>query len=360
MSEKEQILQPLNKNFKEPKIRFSSFKNDWFLLRIKDILNVKNGKDQKEVEDPNGIYNIYGTGGVIGKTNSFLYDKESVGIGRKGTIDRPFYFSKPFWTVDTLFWSEIKKGYYPKFIYYLFQTINWHKLNQSTGVPSLTSHVIEMQKVYVPLLDEQIKLTNFLDTLDKKIEILEKKISTLKKYKKGLIIYLLTNGIKTEKFVDYIEYISKTSFASGDGKEKGKYPFYINSTDGNYKFTDSYTHEGKHLIVNTGGQAFIQISEEKFSAMADNLIIKIRKNLYGVYYYLKGIESRINYIGFQGTGIRHLDQNWLKRQYVILPPISDKKIEALEENTNNYIKILEIKLKKLHLIKMQLMKDLFI
>ena len=55
------------------------------------------------------------------------------------------------------FWSEIKKGYYPKFIYHLFQTINWHKLNQSTGVPSLTSHVIEMQKVYVPLLEEQIK-----------------------------------------------------------------------------------------------------------------------------------------------------------------------------------------------------------
>lgn len=171
---------------------------------------------------------------------------------------------------------------------------------------------------------------------------------------------MLSNGIKAEKFANYIEYISKTSFASGDGKEKGKYPFYINSTDGNYKFTDSYTHEGKHLIVNTGGQAFIQISEEKFSAMADNLIIKIRKNLYGVYFYLKGIESRINYIGFQGTGIRHLDQNWLKRQYVILPPISDKKIEALEANTNNYIKILEIKLKKLHLIKMQLMKDLFI
>ena len=192
------------------------------------------------------------------------------------------------------------------------------------------------------------------------MNIIKRKIDILKKYKKGLINYLLLNGIKAEKFANYIEYISKTSFSSGDGKENGKYPFYINSSDGNYKFTDSYSHEGKHLIVNTGGQAFIQISEEKFSAMADNLIIKIRKNLYGVYFYLKGIESKINYVGFQGTGIRHLDQNWLKRQYVILPPMSDKKLEALEENTSNYIKILEIKLKKLHLIKMQLMKDLFI
>jgi len=215
-------------------------------------------------------------------------------------------------------------------------------------------------EVFIPSRKEQEKITKFLLLLYKKIELLECKISILKKYKKGLIIYLLSNGIKTEKFANYIEYISKTSFPSSDGKEKGKYPFYINSTDGNHKFTDFYSHEGKYLIVNTGGQAFIQISEEKFSAMADNLIIKIRKNLYGVYYYLKGIESRINYIGFQGTGIRHLDQNWLKRQYVILPSISDKKIEALEENINNYIKVLEIKLKKLHLIKMQLMKDLFI
>ena len=94
--------------------------------------------------------------------------------------------------------------------------------------------------------------------------------------------------------------------------------------------------------------------------MADNLIIKVHKNLYGVYYYLKGNEARINYVGFQGTGIKHLDQNWLKRQYVILPFISEEKIEALENSINSIIKLLEDKLKKLHQLKMQLMKDLFI
>ena len=292
--------------------------------------------------------------------DEFAYNPARINIGSIGLFKDKIGIVSSLYVV-----FKITKDIMPEYLLILMKTKKFNKkilARQEGGVRSYFFYEnFSKVKIYIPpKLDEQRKIVNFLDLINLKINLIEAKIDTLKKYKKGLIIYLLSNGIKTEKFANYIEYISKTSFASSDGKEKGNYPFYINSTDGNYKFTDSYTHEGKHLIVNTGGQAFIQISEEKFSAMADNLIIKIRNNLYGVYYYLKRIETRINYIGFQGTGIRHLDQNWLKRQYVILPPISDKKIESLEENTNNYIKILEIKLKKLHLIKMQLMKDLFI
>ena len=146
-----------------------------------------NGKDQKAIENSNGKYNIYGTGGIIGKTDYYLYDKESIGIGRKGTIDKPFYFDKPFWTVDTLFWSKIQNGYFPKFIYYLFQTIDWKKLNQSTGVPSLTSHVIEHQKIYVPDYNYQVKLSKMFDVVESKILAIESKINILKKYKIGVM-----------------------------------------------------------------------------------------------------------------------------------------------------------------------------
>ena len=393
MSEKEQILQPLNKNFKEPKLRFRGFQSLWNSIPFLDLftnfttnslswdfLNYEEGliknlhyglihSSKFSIFDSSNApfinndyipkkYTLYKTNDLILADTS--EDKKDVGKPLELKLDEyPIVCG-----LHTMHFREKKNVTIPFFKSYYFSSNMYHrftyKYSEGVKVFSLKPSLFKYFVFSYPCKDEQEKIVNFLKLMDKKINLIEAKISILKKYKKGLIIYLLTNGIKTEKFVDYIEYISKTSFASGDGKEKGKYPFYINSTDGNYKFTDSYTHEGKHLIVNTGGQAFIQISEEKFSAMADNLIIKIRKNLYGVYYYLKGIESRINYIGFQGTGIRHLDQNWLKRQYVILPPISDKKIEALEENTNNYIKILEIKLKKLHLIKMQLMKDLFI
>ena len=137
---------------------------------MKECLKIKSGKDQKQVECLNGKYKIYGTGGVIGTTNSYLYNKESVGIGRKGTIDKPFYFDKPFWTVDTLFYSEINNYYMPKYIYYLFQTIPWKKYNTSTGVPSLTSTTIEAIEKSFPSLEEQRKIAEFLSLIDERIE----------------------------------------------------------------------------------------------------------------------------------------------------------------------------------------------
>lgn len=154
---------------------------------MKECLKIKSGKDQKQVECLNGKYKIYGTGGVIGTTNSYLYNKESVGIGRKGTIDKPFYFDKPFWTVDTLFYSEINNYYMPKYIYYLFQTIPWKKYNTSTGVPSLTSTTIEaIEKSFSPL-EEQRKIAEFLSLIDERIETQIKIIEDFKKLKKQII-----------------------------------------------------------------------------------------------------------------------------------------------------------------------------
>ena len=143
--------------------------NKWQTLKLGDILKVKSGKDQKTVECENGKYQILGTGGEIGRTNSFLYDKPSVLIGRKGTIDKPFYKDEPFWTVDTLFYTEVKNGFLPKYIFYLFKTINWRRYNEASGVPSLTSSTIEKIKVRVPDLETQQRIVQVLDLWNKTI-----------------------------------------------------------------------------------------------------------------------------------------------------------------------------------------------
>ena len=108
-----------------PKLRFKEFNDEYAKLKYKDVLKIKSGKDQKQVEDENGKYPILGTGGQIGKTNSFLYDKPSVLIGRKGTINKPQYMESPFWTVDTLFYSHIYEPNIPKYLFYSFQNVNW-------------------------------------------------------------------------------------------------------------------------------------------------------------------------------------------------------------------------------------------
>ena len=133
---------------REPKLRFHGFEGEWEEKRI------------KEVECLGGAYPILGTGGALGRTNSFLYNKESVLIGRKGTIDKPMYISTPFWTVDTLFYSEINEQYSVKFIYYMFNTITWKKYSEASGVPSLSASTIESINVNLSSLPEQQKIAD--------------------------------------------------------------------------------------------------------------------------------------------------------------------------------------------------------
>ena len=139
------------------KIKNKVIPENWEIKNIGSILKVKHGKSQKEVEDIEGKYPILATGGIIGRTNSFLYNKPSVLLGRKGTIDRPQYIEEPFWTVDTLFYTEIKENYYPKWIYYKFCTIPWKKYNEATGVPSLSASTIQSIKIEIPTYLEQKK-----------------------------------------------------------------------------------------------------------------------------------------------------------------------------------------------------------
>ena len=91
-----------------PKLRFKEFDGDWSAQKYKDVLTIKYGKDHKLLED--GEIPVYGTGGVMRYVNQYLYDGESILIGRKGTIDQPKYVNEKFWTVDTLFYSEIKQN----------------------------------------------------------------------------------------------------------------------------------------------------------------------------------------------------------------------------------------------------------
>lgn len=169
---------------------------DWQVVPFKDVLTIKHGKNQKEVESPSGQYPIYATGGQIGNATSFLFDKPSVLIGRKGTIDKPRYTDIPFWTVDTLFYSEIKKNCSVKFIYYKFCMIDWMQYNEASGVPSLNAHTIENVLIVLPNMEEQTAIATILSDMDAELETLEKKLSKARDIKQGMMQQLLTGRIR--------------------------------------------------------------------------------------------------------------------------------------------------------------------
>ena len=195
-----------------PKLRFKEFNDEWKKVKINKILKIKHGKNQKEIECINGKYPILGTGGIIGTTNTPAYLKESVLIGRKGTIDKPMYINIPFWTVDTLFYSDVSSNYNVKFIYYLFNTINWKKYDESTGVPSLSANTIENIDVNISLeKEEQLKISQFLSLFDKKIELQQRKIEVLKMYKKGLFQKILNYEGEKRKISEILEEVVEKS-----------------------------------------------------------------------------------------------------------------------------------------------------
>ncbi|WP_050297187.1 restriction endonuclease subunit S [Yersinia intermedia] len=173
-----------------------SITEDWQVVPFKDVLTIKHGKNQKEVESPSGQYPIYATGGQIGNATSFLFDKPSVLIGRKGTIDKPKYADTPFWTVDTLFYSEIKKNVCVKFIYYKFCMIDWMQYNEASGVPSLNAHTIENVLVVLPNMEEQTAIATILSDMDAELEALEQKLSKARDIKQGMMQQLLTGRIR--------------------------------------------------------------------------------------------------------------------------------------------------------------------
>lgn len=195
---KKQIKKGLMQHLLTGKKRLHGFTEPWESVKLKDCLTVKHGKPQKEVEDKNGAYPILGTGGEFGRAKKFLYAKPSVLIGRKGTIDKPQYMDTPFWTVDTLFYCEIKSDRHPKFLYYLFLCINWKKYNEGSGVPSLSASTISSIKVCIPKSqDEQTAIAEILTKADDEIEALEKKRKIIEAQKKYLLNNMITGTLRT-------------------------------------------------------------------------------------------------------------------------------------------------------------------
>jgi type I restriction enzyme S subunit len=159
----------------------------WEKKKLKDVAEIKYGKDQKGIACENGQYPILGTGGVMGRTNEFLSDKPSVLIGRKGTIDKPFFIDTPFWTVDTLFYTIVLSNVNAKWLYYNLIKVDWYKYNEASGVPSLSTSTINKIPINLPSIGEQTRIANFLSAIDDKINCTQKQIEKAGVWKKGLM-----------------------------------------------------------------------------------------------------------------------------------------------------------------------------
>lgn len=138
-------------------------------MKLGDICKIKYGKDHKKLND--GSIPVYGSGGVMRHVDAVLWNKPSVLIPRKGTLGNLFYVDEPFWTVDTLFWTDIDADQVvPKYLFYQLKTKDLASLNVGTAVPSLTTEVLNEVQIDLPSLGKQKQIVEVLGCIDAKID----------------------------------------------------------------------------------------------------------------------------------------------------------------------------------------------
>ena len=171
--------------------------SSWVWCKLHDIIQITNGRSQKDVENVNGKYPIYGSGGIIGKAVEYLCEAGSTIIGRKGTINNPLFVEERFWNIDTAFGMKPMYAISDLYFFYFCQYFDFSKLDKSTAVPSLTQSAIGEVFIPIPPINEQKRITDgisywlgFIDTLESNLINLQLAI----KQTKSKILNLAIHG----------------------------------------------------------------------------------------------------------------------------------------------------------------------
>lgn len=171
----------------------------WRICKLKNLAKICNGQDYKLVQAETG-YPVIGSGGQFAWANTFLYDKPSVLLGRKGTIDKPLYIDKAFWTVDTMYYTEVFDCIIEKYLYYLALTIQFNRYATNTALPSMTQEHLGNYSFSLSFnLSEQKLIINSIEKSLIKIDALTEKqlkqIELLKERRTALISAAVTGKI---------------------------------------------------------------------------------------------------------------------------------------------------------------------
>ena len=163
----------------------------WEVAQLKRLLEIQNGADHKHIEQADG-YPVIGSGGQFAYASDYLFDGDSVLLGRKGTIDRPLYVTGKFWTVDTMYWTKIAPDACGRYAYYTALTIPFGYYSTNTALPSMTQGTLSAHVVTRPPLEEQTAIAEILAAADRELQLQKEKLAQLQTQKKGLMQVLLT------------------------------------------------------------------------------------------------------------------------------------------------------------------------
>lgn len=312
---------------------------------LSKLVKIMYGKNQKEVLDVNGKYPIYGTGGLMAYSNKYLYDKPSVLIGRKGTINKVKYVEKPFWTVDTLFYTIINEDYVlPKYLYYKMLTLNLDYYNEGTTIPSLRTETLYRIELDIPSILIQKKCIKILENIDKKIELNNEINNNLYEISKQLLLkYLEDNSDSEEINISELLNVFTGKKNANETLPNGKYKFFSCAPES--LLSDTFLYDGAAIIVAgngayTGRTRFydgkFELYQRTYGLTLKDYVNK--NNIYGLYVFMKTIFEPDKMGGTHGSAI----------PYIVLSDLTDYKLkynkiefEKFSDLVSNNIKMIQ-------------------
>lgn len=333
--------------------------NNWKKYKLHQVAEIKYGKDHKLLKS--GSIPVYGSGGIMRYGDNFLYDKPSILIPRKGTLSNLFYVDKPFWSVDTMFWSKIEEGTLPKYLFYNLKTLDFASMDVGSAVPSLTTELLNRIDITLPSLPEQQAIAEILSSLDDKIELnlqtnktLEEMANALYKhwfvdfgpFKTGKFIEselgMIPEGWEVKPFYQIAKYINGTSIKQNQITEPNKGRPIVKIAElkqgiteqtkwSNVNFDSRYIFNTSDLLFSWSGNPHTSIDVfiwDKMESILNQHIFKVVPELHlekpFVFFSLKYYMETFITLATrkQTTGLGHFTNEDLKNNYIIVPSIS--------------------------------------
>ncbi len=171
-------------------------KEDWEKGLLSELVNIKYGKDHKKLID--GKIPVYGSGGIMRFADRSLYSSESVLIPRKGSLNNVIYINEPFWTVDTMFYTEMKRENLAKFIYHFIKELDLVSMNVGSAVPSMTTEVLNNLEIEIPNDETLEKFENTVNKFYVKQKANNVQIDLLSKLRDTLLPKLMSGEVRVK------------------------------------------------------------------------------------------------------------------------------------------------------------------
>lgn len=342
-------------------------RKDWEVKKWSEVLSIINGKNQKKVEDNNGAYPIYGSGGVMGYASDYLCPGNSVIIGRKGNINKPLFVKEKFWNVDTAFGLISKEGILDsKYLFYFCVNYNFEKLNKAVTIPSLTKTDLLNIRIDLPSLQTQQQVVEEFDCLISIIEKQKKQLEELDNLAQS-IFYDMFGSIHNNKksldinnLNDLCEFIKDGTHNTPqytDDKVNGvKFLSAKDVVEGcinweNIKYIPYELHAELHKRIapqrddillcknGTTGIAAIVDTDDVFDIYVSLALLRFKKP-YNAIYVLYAINNPYTKEQFnsslKGVGVPNLHLGEIKKARILWAPLSlqqefASKIEAIEK-----------------------------